>query len=126
LGHRQLGRSQERGARERCDERAAHRGSSDHVWFPPSRWTGLVTGSAPDSSVHAEPARGRSWVLDHLLEFEHRATYRRSRTAGPCSPRPRASTIHGTWRKTRGERERNGTERPFASERPYQRPPTTK
>jgi len=125
LGRRHLGRRQERGARERRDERTAHRWSSDHVWSSPPRWTGLVTGSAPGSSGHAEPARGRSWVLDHLLEFEHRVTYRRARTAAPCSPRPRASAIHGTWRKTRSEGERNGTERPFASERTYQWPPTT-
>jgi len=47
------------------------------------------------SSGRAEQARGRSWVLDHLLEFEHRVTYRRLRSSGPCSSPPRASATHG-------------------------------
>jgi hypothetical protein len=123
-GHRRGGRCQQRGARDRRDDRAAHRGSSDHVWLSPPRWTRLVTGSAPCSSGRAEQARGRSWVLDHLLEFEHRVTYRRLRTAGPCSsPPPR---VGHPWQvdARRGGRGEGGPERPFVSERPYQRPPT--
>src|SRR5262245_37169733 len=87
---REEGRGQQRGARERRADRAAHRGSFEHVCFHPPRWTGLEAGSAPGSRGLAEPARGRSWVLDHLLWVGHRVTYRRTRSPGPGSPAPRA------------------------------------
>src|SRR5262245_59408446 len=100
---REGGRGQHRGARERRDERAAHRGSFEHVWFHPRDGPGWRPGPrrAP-AGVRSRLAVGRGCWITSSGSDTVRPIDALDRT-GPGSPAPRASAIHGRGgRRARG------------------------